>query len=141
LRLNSTVINKKVHEELNIPISDIDAISNSIFSSLNDWFRDPTSLIVWVRGLGKFYARKKKISDRMRSLEIWSKTNPEFDNSKQVAKFNFLISEYDKFLYKKQQYKLGIYDEFLKKDNGKKSSNEECISISPEQVEKVHNEV
>lgn len=141
MRLNSTVINKKVHEELNIPISDIDAISNSIFSSLNDWFRDPTSLIVWVRGLGKFYARKKKISDRMRSLEIWSKTNPEFDNSKQVAKFNFLISEYDKFLYKKQQYKLGIYDEFLKKDNGKKSSNEEYISISPEQVEKVHNEV
>lgn len=132
MRLNSTVINKKVHEELNIPISDIDAISNSIFSSLNDWFRDPTSLIVWVRGLGKFYARKKKISDRMRSLEIWSKTNPEFDNSKQVAKFNFLISEYDKFLYKKRQYKLGIYDEFLKKDNGKKSSNEECISISTE---------
>ena len=40
MRLNSTVINKKVHEELNIPISDIDAISNSIFSSLNDWFRD-----------------------------------------------------------------------------------------------------
>lgn len=87
----------------------LQSIANSVFLELNNKIKRPTSLIIYIKDIGKLYARKKKSIDGLAKIEEFLKMpKPIFPTDALIERkssLEFLLKEYDQFLIDKNQHK------------------------------------
>lgn len=94
-------INKEVSEENNIPEEIIKSISDKVFTSWNKWTKNPDTLVLKIRGLGKSYYRKKKVLDKICEFDYLEDTfSEEFKRA-----LLFVRDEYEKYTEEKQKFR------------------------------------
>lgn len=102
-------INKKVAEKHGLDEELLNSISTSVFREFSYKLNNPTNLIVYIKGLGKFYARKKKTEDGIRRTQ-YVIDNPKGFNNPDTLKHNlqsmkFLVSKYEEFYQHRNQFR------------------------------------
>ncbi len=93
-------------------LSEITMVSNFLFGKIKDWTRNPDSLILNIKNLGKFYQSRARLVERKELYLRYIEEN-RYDNREELEKklenIEFLLGEYDKYLIKKKNYKNGNY--------------------------------
>lgn len=91
---------KKISIEEGLDESVLQSISNTVFKTTLENIKKPKSLILYIKGLGKIYARKRKTSDH---LILYKKAilTPKVQRSAfledYIKSMEFLLEEYKKY--------------------------------------------
>jgi|688.fasta_scaffold477975_3 hypothetical protein len=109
MQLKLVDIIDKVSEKYSLDKEVLQSISNSIFQETANKIKHPESLIIYLKGLGKIYARKKKTEEGIKKID-YLLTNPRPNLSIENLERNkesmiFLLSKYEEFIKDKNQHK------------------------------------
>ena len=126
-------IYKELAEENNKPEQLYKDIGNFIFQETYNMLRNPTSLIIKLKGVGNWHLRKKR-------MEIVVNEYP--DRGLEKTRENFESdSSYQEYLDKKKQYDMFVerlreYDEYLKlKKDVREARNKTQVLLEPDKGE------
>lgn len=102
-------INKKVALKHELDEELLNSISNTVFKEFSYKLNNPKNLIIYIKGLGKFYARKKKTEDGVRKTKYVLDNPKGFINidtlNHNLNSMEFLLNTYEEFLEYKNQFK------------------------------------
>lgn len=109
MQLKLTDIIEKTSKKHDLDRELLQSISNSVFQSTANSLKNPSNLIVYIKGLGKMYARKKKTEEGIKKIDYLlanPRPNINLDNLARNRKaMTFLLEKYKDFIIDKNQYK------------------------------------
>lgn len=101
-------INKKVAEKYDLDEELLNSISSTVFKELSYKLNNPNNLIVYIKGLGKFYSRKKKAEDTINKIKYVLEHPKGFLNldkmKSNLKSLEFLMDKYKEFYKHKQEF-------------------------------------
>jgi len=104
MRIDQHRINKEVSDENFLDEELVKSISDIGFKRWSEWTHDPDSLILKIDYLGKNYFKKKKTEDRLETINMYGENSFYLEDGMK-EKFEFILSEYDKYLEEKKKFR------------------------------------
>ena len=101
MKIEHKQINTEVSKENDIEFDIVKSISDKVFSSWVVWIRQPDTLILKIRGLGKNYYRKKKVQRKLD--QIPESNNPPAQNFIDVLEF--IMKQYESYSTEKKSFR------------------------------------
>lgn len=101
MKIEHKQINTEVSRENDIEFEIVKSISDKVFSSWVKWIRQPDTLILKIRGLGKNYYRKKKVQRKLD--QIPESSHPPAQNFIDVLEF--IMTQYELYSKEKQKFR------------------------------------
>lgn len=109
MQLKLTDIVNKVAEKHSLDKEVLQSISNSVFQVTAEKIKHPKNLIIYIKGLGKMYARRKKTIDGIKKIDYLldnPRPNLTIENLiRNRQSMNFLLDKYLEFEKDKKQVK------------------------------------
>lgn len=109
MQLKQSDIVNKVALEKGLDVELLQSISDSVFQEIARKIKKPDNLIIYVKGLGKIYARKKKTLDGIEKMNNSLKSPKTYSNEERTIEYRtsleFLINTYEEFTKEKNQYR------------------------------------
>jgi len=90
----------KVSKEEDLDEMVLQSISNTVFQTISENIKKPKNLILYVKGLGKIYARKKKTADHLvlyRKAILNPKPSQSAFLSEYIKSMEFILEEYKRY--------------------------------------------
>jgi len=107
LKLNDIV--EKVAQKHNLDKDVLQSISNSVFQVTAEKIKSPKNLIIYIKGLGKIYARRKKTLDGIKKIDYLlenPRSNITIENLiRNRESMTYLLDKYLEFVNDKKQHK------------------------------------
>lgn len=91
---------KKVSESEGLDEVVLQSISNSVFQTVSENIKKPSNLILYVKGLGKVYARKKKTLDHIalyKKAILTPKPSQSAFLGEYIKSMEFILDEYKRY--------------------------------------------
>lgn len=132
--IDSKTICKKVSEDNSIDLNTLISINNIVFKEISDWSKQPDTLKVYLKHFGSWYYKKQKtISKEAIFQRVLIYDTSLLDSSREkildkIKNYNFIISEYEKYLKEKYEIKCKKY--------GKEAYEAYCLDIKQKKIQK-----
>ena len=106
---------KEVSNENNIDINLLLSINNIIFKEISDWSKTPSTLKIYLKHFGNWYFKKQKTILKKETYDRVLKNDKTLLDinrvkiEEKVKNYEFIISEYQKYLNDKYEIKYKKY--------------------------------
>lgn len=114
--LNGKDICKMVADDNQIDYNLLLSINNTVFLKTKEWTRNPTSLKVYIKGIGSWFYRKTKTKDNLNFLNNLILENTIFRNEKEYQNaikkskvMTFILKEYETYIQDRYDKKCEKY--------------------------------
>lgn len=90
----------KVSKEEGLDEMVLQSISNSVFQTVSENIKKPKNLILYIKGLGKIYARKKKTADHVvlyKKAILTPKPSQSAFLGEYIKSMEFILEEYQRY--------------------------------------------
>lgn len=114
MQLKQSDVVNKVALKHDLDSELLQSISNSVFKDVAYKLKNPTNLIIYIKGLGKIYARRKKAKDGILKINHILNSPKPYLNVESYTKYKeslmFLLDKYEDFDKLKNKFKTNKND-------------------------------